>query len=572
MAIIGIPTAPVSPFYHRGEYDNSTAYAVNDVVSYNGGSYINVFPLGSTGTAPTVGQNSAYWRYLAVKGEVGATGPQGLRGLTGDPGPTGQAGADGAPGVKGDPGNAGAVGATGPAGPQGAAGPAGATGATGPAGADGTVLLSRGDYSAGTTYAKNDVVSFNGSSFVNISPTGSTGTSPTAQVSNATWQLLARGLQTTSAWSVGTTYNTGQVVTYANNVYVSRTDGQSGRTPTTQPTYWTQLIRGLTVQGEWSPGTSYKLNDIVLYNGASYIAIADNLSQNPTNVSYWNVLSAKGDTGPAGTNGTDGAAGPAGPTGATGPQGPIGATGQTGSIGPTGSAGSNGATGATGATGPTGATGAQGPKGDKGDKGDPGASGSGGGVRGSYPLASIRPLAFLFTIGIGATSATTMSTTGDLACSPIYVAADCTIDRFVLTVTAVAGTPSLWRLGLYADAGVTAHPYPGALIIDAGTVTGETLGVKSITVATPISLTAGIYWIAGKPEGSNYSGVRGTSSAVWGVIPSSSAAADETPSGYRYAATGNGLPASWPAYGVGGLTGTIAIAPRVGMRVATVAS
>lgn len=92
MATIGVPTAPVSPLYHRGEYDPATRYAKNDAVSYLGSSYINVYPLGSTGVAPLPGENTATWKYLAIKGDPGDTGPAGPQGQPGPAGPQGEPG------------------------------------------------------------------------------------------------------------------------------------------------------------------------------------------------------------------------------------------------------------------------------------------------------------------------------------------------------------------------------------------------------------------------------------------------------------------------------------------------
>jgi hypothetical protein len=72
----------------RGEYDNATAYATGDSVSYQGSSYV---ALGSTtGNLPT---NTSFWQLLAEKGDTGATGAAGATGATG------AAGADGADGV-----------------------------------------------------------------------------------------------------------------------------------------------------------------------------------------------------------------------------------------------------------------------------------------------------------------------------------------------------------------------------------------------------------------------------------------------------------------------------------------
>lgn len=72
-------------FTPRGAYNAGTDYAVGDMVSYNGSSYIMYSDAGA-GTVPT---NTSYWGLVASKGDTGATG------ATGATGPTGPAGADG---------------------------------------------------------------------------------------------------------------------------------------------------------------------------------------------------------------------------------------------------------------------------------------------------------------------------------------------------------------------------------------------------------------------------------------------------------------------------------------------
>ena len=62
-------------------------------------------------------------------------------------------------------------------------------------------------------------------------------------------------------------------------------------------------------QGTWDSATTYQVNDLVEYQGSSYIAIAVNSDTVPTNTSFWNLVAAEGA---------------AGPTGPTGPAGPVG--------------------------------------------------------------------------------------------------------------------------------------------------------------------------------------------------------------------------------------------------------
>jgi hypothetical protein len=56
---------------------------------------------------------------------------------------------------------------------------------------------------------------------------------------------------------------------------------------------------GVNPKGAWNSGTAYVIGDSVSLNGTSYIAIANNTNQTPPNATYWQVLAAKGDTGPA---------------------------------------------------------------------------------------------------------------------------------------------------------------------------------------------------------------------------------------------------------------------------------
>lgn len=108
---------------------------------------------------------------------------------------------------------------------------------------------------------------------------------------------------------------------------------------------------GFTGRGAWSSAASYVANDVVSYNGVSYLAIASSTNQTPdVSTAYWMVSGAQGATGA---------------TGPTGPTGPQGATGSTGAAGPTGPQGS--ASTVAGPTGPQGSAGPTGPQGAAGE-------------------------------------------------------------------------------------------------------------------------------------------------------------------------------------------------------------
>lgn len=150
------------------------------------------------------------------QGPQGIQGVQGIQGPTGDTGPkgdTGETGATGPQGPKGDTGDVGPTGATGPEGPQGPQGlqgpqgiqgVQGLQGIQGETGPQGEGFNFMGAWVSGNDYSKNDVVTYNGSSYVLITNTlvGSTAT-PDTDTTN--WSVMAKsGSGETSAtmtWS-----------------------------------------------------------------------------------------------------------------------------------------------------------------------------------------------------------------------------------------------------------------------------------------------------------------------------------------------------------------------------------
>lgn len=53
---------------------------------------------------------------------------------------------------------------------------------------------------------------------------------------------------------------------------------------------------GMRNRGTYAAGTQYFANDLVQYNGSSYIATATTLGNDPTNTSYWGALASAGST------------------------------------------------------------------------------------------------------------------------------------------------------------------------------------------------------------------------------------------------------------------------------------
>jgi Collagen triple helix repeat (20 copies) len=297
------------------------------------------------------------------QGAVGPQGPQGIQGPKGDKGDAGEAGAQGATGQigpqgiqgiqgpkgdkgdKGDTGTAGAAGVAGPAGPTGPTGPQGQPGQQGPVGpqgADGRTFNFRGSWDADTAYARDEVVHYQGSSWIAVAP--STGAAPS--VDSDVWDEMALAGAPGPAGEAGT-------------------PGPVG--PAGPP--------GANWRSVWDPDTVYAEADAVAYQGSAWLAVINEPGGPPGPDSGWDLLVAKGDPGAAGL---PGAKGDTGDTGPPGPQGELGPQGIQGPAGPRGPQGDPGPQGAQGEVGPAGPQGIQGP---------PGPSGGGDGTAGAPPYS-----------------------------------------------------------------------------------------------------------------------------------------------------------------------------------------
>ena len=117
-----------------------------------------------------------------------------------------------------------------------------------------------GIWSSVATYALNDIVSFNGSSYA-ATGTPTTGVDPAADVTN--WALIA---------SVGAQGPTGP-------------QGQQGVQGT-----------GFDFRGAWSAQASYVINDVVALLGSSYVAVAANTGVNPStdDGTNWQLMARAG--------------------------------------------------------------------------------------------------------------------------------------------------------------------------------------------------------------------------------------------------------------------------------------
>ncbi len=327
---VGPQGPPVANF--MGPYSSGSNYTLNDAVSYGGATYVSRIA-GNRGQTPD--QSPSQWALLVDRGATGpagatgAQGPQGLPGATGQAGPAGPQGPpvhflgawsvnrsyatgdavsyggssyialsantsfqpDGNPATWALLAQIGAAGAAGTAGAQGPQGPAGATGSQGPVGAAGSTgaagLIFRGTYGPAVSYAVNDGVVFQGSSYISLQ-SGNRGNSPDA--GSGWWSLLAQAGAAGPAGGTGPAGSTG----------ATGPAGSQGPAGPAGP----QGAIGINFRGNWSSAGSYSTNDAVLFGGSTYLAAMPSSNASPdTTPQAWSVLAQAGATGPSGPSG-----------------------------------------------------------------------------------------------------------------------------------------------------------------------------------------------------------------------------------------------------------------------------
>jgi hypothetical protein len=160
----------------------------------------------------------------------------------------------------------------------------------------------------------------------------------------------------------------------------SGTSGSSGESGTSGLSFnWLGIWDG-TVGG--GSNISYGINDVVYYNGTTYIFT----NTTPSGVGSgapgtnpdWDVMAVSGANGTSGSAGESGTSGSSGSSGESGTSGSSGETGTSGSSGENGTSGSSGESGTSGSSGETGTSGSSGEAGTSGSSGENGTSGSSG--------------------------------------------------------------------------------------------------------------------------------------------------------------------------------------------------
>ena len=175
---------------------------------------------------------------------------------------------------------------------------AGATGVAGATGASATVAVGTtttglpGSAAAVTNTGTPSAGVFNFT--VPQGPTGATG----AAGAGFTWA---------QAWNSSTEYAVNQIVSYNGSSWISILDDpNTNHAPATSPTYWQVLADGFNFTKAWNSATAYNPTDVVTELGSTFIAILANSNTDPNQDYFvngglnWQLLAQAGATGATG--------------------------------------------------------------------------------------------------------------------------------------------------------------------------------------------------------------------------------------------------------------------------------
>jgi len=106
------------------------------------------------------------------------------------------------------------------------------------------------------------------------------------------WGEFLEGIQFEDSWNSSTIYQPGDIITYGGYAYVATTN-HSNIKPTQAVTgsqNWDLFTTAFKFQQDWNLSADYRVGDVVRLSGFTYVAIADNTNQKPPNLTYWEQL------------------------------------------------------------------------------------------------------------------------------------------------------------------------------------------------------------------------------------------------------------------------------------------
>jgi len=166
----------------------------------------------------------------------------------------------------------------------------------------------KGDWAESTAYVKDDIIRFNGKSYVCLLSHQSAADTIYPDLTIAApltrWELMFDGNQWRGVWSQGTNYSRGDIIKYNGYVYQCVTEHQSTIIVANGPVVsdianWTIVATTYNWLNTWTASTTdpvvsqyYNLGDVVIYSGITYICTEKHVASVTleNDQSYWTIV------------------------------------------------------------------------------------------------------------------------------------------------------------------------------------------------------------------------------------------------------------------------------------------
>ena len=133
----------------------------------------------------------------------------------------------------------------------------------------------KGDWTGSTRYKANDIAKYGPNLYICTAGHTSGSYDSTLVFDPTKWSTWMPGIEFTSTYSDLAIYKPGDVVIYGGYSYVSVTNNNRGNIPTQSSSDWSVLTQGFMMKNEWSPTQTYKIGDLVRRHGMLFEAAQD---------------------------------------------------------------------------------------------------------------------------------------------------------------------------------------------------------------------------------------------------------------------------------------------------------
>jgi tetratricopeptide (TPR) repeat protein len=152
----------------------------------------------------------------------------------------------------------------------------------------------QGEYDSINTYYQNQIVYYNGSTYICINDNNGVGVSGIIPNNLLYWRVLAAGYQYRGEYDNSIVYYNRDIITHNNSTYLCISQISQGNHPTNN-SYWKLISAGFNYLGDYNNTIQYYPRDVVSYAGNTYVCVVSNIGEIPFNSGKWSLFAQRGE-------------------------------------------------------------------------------------------------------------------------------------------------------------------------------------------------------------------------------------------------------------------------------------